>query len=80
MQNAEVVGGLQCVGSLPDNVGRDHRMQGHLALECGGQCFAVHELHRQIHEPFVGLAEVENRGDVRMRDLAGVLGLTRKPL
>ena len=72
--------GLQGVGGLTDNVGRDHGMERHFALERGGQCFAVHELHREIDESLVRFAEVENRCDVRVRDLAGVLGLAREPL
>jgi chromosome segregation protein len=79
-QDAEIVRGLQRVRRLTDHIGGDERMQRFLARERRRQRLAVDELHREVHQPFVGFAEVEDAGHIRVRDLAGVLGLAREAL
>jgi len=80
MQDTEIVCRLEGIGGLGNDVCAHHWMQRDFTLERGGERLPVDEFHRQVHQAFVGLTEVEDRGDVRMIDLAGVLGFAREAL
>ena len=63
---------------LPGEVDHARLGQRPLAPDHGGQGLALGVLHREVEQPALGLAEVEDRDDVGMRHPAGRVRLVRE--
>jgi hypothetical protein len=75
VDDAEVVGGLETVGALAEEVNGAGQGKRAGFLEHGGERLALHELHGEVDGAVFRLAEVVDRADVGVIDPAGVGGL-----